>query len=170
MCCTISFELHDAPKRHGRKVPDFDLGEPGRRAGTLPERNKSERARFLRHLATGRAAINSVTTRATIASQNDKFSPAALVNDVSRTPGPGSMKQIASHPLVSEELSPLAPLFTIQTLFEQLTSNGLQLVPSGYAVYRSALKAECFHRDPHDFFFTMQNLQNPRVTASLSHS
>jgi hypothetical protein len=72
-----------------------------------------------------------VFARAPIASQNDKFSPAALINDVSGAPGPGSMKQIAAHPSLGEKFSPLAPLFAIQTLFEQFGGNCHQLVLSG---------------------------------------
>jgi hypothetical protein len=87
----------------------------------------------------------SIVARATIASQDDKFSPAALVNDVSRAPGPGSMKQIASYSFAGEEFSPLAPLFAIQALLKELTGNCLELVFSGHAVYRSALKVEGFH-------------------------
>jgi hypothetical protein len=88
----------------------------------------------------------SVVAQVTFLSSDDEFTPAALVDDVSGAPSPGGMKQIVSDPFAGEELSPLAPRFAFQTLFEHAGSNLLQFVFSGCSILISALKAERFHR------------------------
>jgi hypothetical protein len=70
----------------------------------------------------------SVVAQVTFLSSDDEFTPAALVDDVSGAPSPGGMKQIVSDPFAGEELSPLAPRFAFQTLFEHVGSNQLQFV------------------------------------------
>jgi len=79
-----------------------------------PKKQGGERQNIVVHVRNGAL----VFARLTIASQDDKFAPAALVNDVSSTPGPGRLKQMAAEPLVDEELGPLTPPYALQTLFE----------------------------------------------------
>jgi hypothetical protein len=111
-------------------------------------------AELIRPLDREGLVLCSVIVLLTLVCPDQEFAPAALVDDVSSAPSPGGMKQIVSEPFAGKELSPLAPLFALQTLFKQVGSNHFQLVFSGGSILIPALKAEHFHSE---FFFKTQN-------------